>query len=90
MTAITLDQGDQNDLRPAKESDRRSDSPNAAGDENRTAWTLDQSIKIFLPVTRRDDGGTVAGHDDLAAMGMPAQDQADAAVADGLDEVGIV
>ena len=88
--AIPLNQGDQDDLRAAQESHRGSDRPNAASDEDRAARAIDQSIKIFLPITRRDDGGTVARQDDLAAMSMPTQDQANAPVADSLDEVGIV
>jgi hypothetical protein len=39
---------------------------------------------------RRNDGRAVAGHNDLAAMRVPAQDQADATVAYVLNEVGIV
>ena len=63
--AVPLDQGDQDDLRAAQESHRGSDRPNAASDEDRAARAIDQSIKIFLPITRRDDGGTVARQDDL-------------------------
>ena len=90
IVPVVFIEGDQDDLGPAEEPDWRSDGADASGDEDLAAWPLDQSVKVFLAVTRRDDGGTEAGHDDLAAVGMPAQDQADATVADGLDEVGVV
>ena len=85
-----LDQSDQDDFGAAAKSHGWAHSPDAASHKNRAAGSADQSMKIFLAVTRRDDGGTVPGQDNLPAVGMPAQDQADAPVAYRLDEIRIV
>ena len=85
-----LDQGDQDDLRPAEEPDRRRDRADASGDKNPAAWSLDQAREVFLTVTRRHNRGTTAGHDNLSPVGVAGENESDATVADGLDEVWIV
>ena len=47
-------------------------------------------MKIFLSVLRGDDRGTQAGQNDLATVGVAAQDQANAAIAKRLDEIRVV
>ena len=58
------------------------DGADAAGDEDLGARALDQAVEVLLAVPRGDDRGAEAGHDDLPAVGVSAQHQPDAGVAD--------
>ena len=80
----------KHDFGPAEEADGGRDRADAAGDENLARRCLDQSVEVFLAKLGGNNRRAPAGQDDLAAVGVTAQDQTDAPVADGLGEVGIM
>ena len=64
--------------------------PTPRRDEDPGSRALHEAVEIFLAVVRGDDRGPVAGDDHLAAVGVAAEHQADAAVVERLGEVGVV
>ncbi len=87
---LESDQGDLDDFRSAEKPHRRADGAGAPGDEDLAAWPLNQAMQILLTISRGNDWGAKARHNNLSTVGVPAEDQADAAVAKGLSIVRIV
>ena len=87
---LESDQGDLDDFRSAEKPHRRADGADAPGNEDLAAWPLNQAMQILLTISRGNDWGAKARHNNLSTVGVPAEDQADAAVANGLSIVRIV
>ena len=87
---LESDQGDLDDFRSAEKPHRRADGAGAPGNEDLAAWPLNQAMQILLTISRGNDWGAKARHNNLSTVGVPAEYQADAAVANGLSIVRIV